>query len=67
MIPTRRGPMEIGVLPVAIRDGSPDEVIAHAAVLMNLADLPVDADLEDGFADDLDPTAETRWPAILDR
>jgi 2-methylisocitrate lyase-like PEP mutase family enzyme len=43
------------------RDGAVtrDEAIAHAAVLVSATDLPVSADLEDGFADDPDGTAET--------
>lgn len=36
-----------------------DEAIAHAADLVAATDLPVSADLEDGFADDPEQTAET--------
>lgn len=36
-----------------------DEAITHAAQLASATDLPVNADLEDGFADDPDGTAET--------
>jgi len=36
-----------------------DEAIAHAANLVTATDLPVNADLEDGFSDDPEQTAET--------
>lgn len=36
-----------------------DEAITHAAGLVMATDLPVSADLEDGFADDPEQTAET--------
>lgn len=43
------------------RDGgvTRDEALAHAADLAGATDLPVNADLEDGFADDPDGAAET--------
>ncbi|MGH4015408.1 MAG: isocitrate lyase/phosphoenolpyruvate mutase family protein [Pseudonocardiaceae bacterium] len=43
------------------RDGglTRDEAIAHAAELVAATDLPVSADLENGFTDDPDQTAET--------
>lgn len=43
------------------RDGgvTRDEAIAHAAQLVSATDLPVSADLEDGFADDPEHSAET--------
>lgn len=41
-----------------------DEAIAHAASIVQASDLPVSADLEDGFADDPDAVAETIRLAI---
>lgn len=41
-----------------------DEAIAHAASIVHATDLPVSADLEDGFADDPDAVAETVRLAI---
>jgi len=40
------------------------EAIAHAAALVQATDLPVSADLEDGFADDPEGTAETVLLAV---
>jgi 2-methylisocitrate lyase-like PEP mutase family enzyme len=36
-----------------------DEAIAHSAAIVNATDLPVSADLENGFADDPDGVAQT--------
>ena len=36
-----------------------DETMAHAAALVSATDLPVSADLENGFGDDVDTVAET--------
>src|SRR5580698_6158793 len=38
---------------------SRDEALVHAAVIVAATDLPVSADLENGFADDLDGVART--------
>jgi 2-methylisocitrate lyase-like PEP mutase family enzyme len=38
---------------------SRDDVMAHAAAIVNATDLPVSADLENGFGDDPDAVAET--------
>jgi 2-methylisocitrate lyase-like PEP mutase family enzyme len=48
------------------RDGSVtrEEAIAHAAALVQATDLPVNGDLENGFADDPDGVAETVRQAI---
>ena len=47
-------------------DGSvtPDEALAHAATIVAATDLPVSADLENGFADDPDGVAETVEQAL---
>ena len=41
-----------------------DEALAHAATIVGAVDLPVSADLENGFADDPDGVAETVRLAI---
>jgi 2-methylisocitrate lyase-like PEP mutase family enzyme len=48
------------------RDGSVtrDEALAHAAAMVAATDLPVSADLENGFADDPDGVAETLRLAV---
>jgi 2-methylisocitrate lyase-like PEP mutase family enzyme len=40
-------------------DGSVSRTEAHAAAIVHATDLPVSADLENGFADDLSGVAET--------
>ena len=46
---------------------SRDEALAHAAAIVAATDLPVSADLENGFADDPDGVAETVSPGGRDR